>query len=139
MGTWLKILDRVPVRLGYLPSVYYPTFRLNYFHICAEEGRIVIRYVEIPKTPARELGLLQRLVTLGRTLPTPPEIPATTTIETPSIDTLARYIDPDEPPLPEYTSTLAIQWQGLIAVVLAVMVVSNILRQTPAYSPGCWP
>jgi UDP-2,3-diacylglucosamine pyrophosphatase LpxH len=81
MGTWLKILDRVPVRFGYLPSVYYPTFRLNYFHIGAERSQIVIRYAEISKTPARELGLLQRFVTLGRKLPTPPEIPEITTID----------------------------------------------------------
>ena len=81
MGTWLKILDRMPVRFGYLPSVYYPTFRLNYFHIRAEQSQIVIRYVEIPKTPARELGLLQRFLTVGRKLPSPPEIPKVTTIE----------------------------------------------------------
>jgi len=81
MGTWLKILDRVPVRFGYLPAVYYPTFRLNYFHISAEQSQIVIRYVEIPKTPERELGFLQRFVTLTRRLPTPPEIPAVTAID----------------------------------------------------------
>src|SRR4029079_4048070 len=44
MGTWLKILRRVPVRFGYLPSVYYPSFRLNYFHIFAEQSRLVMRY-----------------------------------------------------------------------------------------------
>jgi len=81
MGTWLKILDRVPVRFGYLPAVYYPTFRLNYFHVGAEHSSIVIRYVEIAKTPERELGFLQRFVTLGRRLPVPPEIPETTTID----------------------------------------------------------
>lgn len=81
MGTWLKILDRVPVRFGYLPSVYFPTFRLNYFHIFAEPSKITIRYVEIPKIPAPELGLLQRLVTLGRHLPKPPPIPSKTTID----------------------------------------------------------
>ena len=47
MGTWLKILRRVPVRFGYLPSVFYPSFRLNFFHIFADEaGNVVIRYVE---------------------------------------------------------------------------------------------
>lgn len=81
MGTWLKILDRVPVRFGYLPAVYYPTFRLNYFHIRAEQSKIVIRYVEIPKTPTREINLLQRFVTLGRRVPTPPQIPKIMTID----------------------------------------------------------
>ena len=81
MGTWLKILDRVPVRLGYLPAVYYPSFRLNYFQIRAEQSQIVIRYFEIPKTPERELGVLQRVVTLGRRLPKPPAIPAVTSLD----------------------------------------------------------
>lgn len=81
MGTWLKILDRVPVRLGYLPAVYHPSFRLGYFHIRAEQARIVIRHVEIPKEPARELGLLQRLVTFGRRPAQRRPIPAETVIE----------------------------------------------------------
>ncbi|WP_421723526.1 metallophosphoesterase [Bauldia sp.] len=80
LGTWLKILDRVPVRFGYLPAVYYPSFRLNYFHIAAEDGEIVIRYVAIPKTPEPELGWLQRLVTLGRKPPPPTPIPEVTKI-----------------------------------------------------------
>jgi predicted phosphodiesterase len=29
MGTWLKLLHRVPVRFGLLPAVYYPSYRLN--------------------------------------------------------------------------------------------------------------
>ncbi len=81
MGTWLKILDRVPVRFGYLPAVYRPSFRLGYFHIAEEESRIVIRYVETPKTPAPELGWLQRLVTFGRKPPEPTPIPAETVID----------------------------------------------------------
>jgi hypothetical protein len=65
-GTWLKILHRVPVRFGYMPAVYYPSFHLDCFHIKADQARIVIRHLETAKTPARELGLLQRLVTLGK-------------------------------------------------------------------------
>jgi hypothetical protein len=65
-GTWLKILSRVAVRFGYLPGVYYPSFHLDCFHIYAERERIVIRHLETAKTPAPELGLLQRLVTIGR-------------------------------------------------------------------------
>ena len=65
-GTWLKILNRVSVRFGYMPAVYYPWFHLDCFHIYAEQSRIVIRHLETAKTPARELGLLQRLVTIGK-------------------------------------------------------------------------
>ena len=65
-GTWLKILNRVPVRFGYMPAVYYPWFHLDCFHIYTEQSRIVIRHLETAKTPARELGLLQRLVTIGK-------------------------------------------------------------------------
>lgn len=66
MGTWLKILRRVPVRFGWLPSVYYPSFRLNWFHVFGEDGKIVIAYRTLAKSPERELGLLQRLLTFGR-------------------------------------------------------------------------
>jgi UDP-2,3-diacylglucosamine pyrophosphatase LpxH len=81
LGTWLKILHRVPVRIGYLPAVYYPTFRLNYFRIHAEDRRIVVAYVERAKIPERELTILQRVVTLGKKAPPPRPIPATTVIE----------------------------------------------------------
>ena len=66
-GTWLKLLHRIPVRIGMLPAVYYPSYRLNYFHIGEENNLLVINYVEIAKTPEPELTWLQRLVTLGRT------------------------------------------------------------------------
>ncbi len=65
-GTWLKILKRIPVSFGYLPAVYYPTFRLNYFKIYAENDKIAIEYVGVPKTPERELNFLQRLFILGK-------------------------------------------------------------------------
>ena len=80
-GTWLKLLHRVPVRFGLLPAIYYPSYRLNYFRIEEENNRLVISYVEIPKTPDSELTWLQRLVTLGKT-PKPQEaIPARTVLE----------------------------------------------------------
>jgi hypothetical protein len=80
-GTWLKLLHRVPVRLGLLPAVYYPSYRLNYFRIWKENNQLVIDYVAIPKTPERELTWLQRLVTLGK-VPKPPEaIPEKTVID----------------------------------------------------------
>jgi UDP-2,3-diacylglucosamine pyrophosphatase LpxH len=65
-GTWLKLLHRVPVRFGLLPAVYYPSYRLNYFCIEAEEDDLVINYVMIPKLADNELTWLQRLLTLGK-------------------------------------------------------------------------
>ncbi len=65
-GTWLKILKRIPASFGYLPAVYYPTFRLNYFKIYAENEKIAVEYVGVPKKPARELNFLQRLSILGK-------------------------------------------------------------------------
>ena len=80
-GTWLKLLRRFPVRIGFFPAVYVPSFRLNYFQIYEQSNQLVIEYVEIPKQPERELTWLQRLVTLGKQ-PDPPEvIPSKTTIE----------------------------------------------------------
>ena len=65
-GTWLKLLHRVPARIGLLPAVYYPSYRLNYFRIEKETGRMVIHYVQVPKKAERELTWLQWLVTLGK-------------------------------------------------------------------------
>lgn len=61
-GTWLKLLKRIPVIFGYLPAVYFPTFRLNYFKVYEENGQIALEYKELPKEPARELSLFQRLL-----------------------------------------------------------------------------
>ena len=65
-GTWLKILRRVPARFRLLPAIYDPTFRLNFFKVCEENGQIVINYVEVPKKAAQELTLLERVLTVGR-------------------------------------------------------------------------
>lgn len=65
-GTWLKILRRVPARFRMLPAVYDPTYRLNFFKAYESGGRIVIDYVEVPKKAAKELTLLERVLTLGR-------------------------------------------------------------------------
>ena len=80
-GTWLKLLSRIPVRFGLLPAVYYPSYRLNYFKIEERDSQLVITYVNIPKTPEQELTWLQRLLTLGKTLGLPEEIPAKTVID----------------------------------------------------------
>jgi hypothetical protein len=79
-GTWLKLLHRVPARLGLLPAIYSPSYRLSYFQIQQEDNQMVISYVEVPKKPERELTWLQRVLTLGKK-PRPPEaIPAKTVI-----------------------------------------------------------
>jgi UDP-2,3-diacylglucosamine pyrophosphatase LpxH len=80
-GTWLKLLSRVPVRFGLLPAVYYPWYRLNYFRIEKENDHLVIDYVEIPKTPERELTWLQRLVILGNAPKSPEAIAAKTIVD----------------------------------------------------------
>ena len=80
-GTWLKLLHRVPVRIGLLPAVYCPSYRLNYFHIGEENDHLVINYIEIAKTPEPELTWLQRLVTLGRTPKQQEAIPAKTVLD----------------------------------------------------------
>jgi hypothetical protein len=61
-GTWLKKLERVPARFRLLPSVYHPSFRLNYFRIGEDDGNITIDYERIHKAVPRELYLLQRQV-----------------------------------------------------------------------------
>ena len=80
LGTWLKLLHRVPVRFGLLPAVYYPSYRLNYFCVEKKNNQLVINYVTIPKTPERELTWLQRLMTLGKGPKQPETIPAKTVI-----------------------------------------------------------
>ena len=61
-GTWLKTLKRAPTRFWLLPSVYHPSFRLNYFRISEDGGQIIIDYKRIQKAAPGELTLLQRLV-----------------------------------------------------------------------------
>lgn len=77
-GTWLKILRRRPARLGYLPAVYAPTFRLNYFKVYESHNQLVIDYVEIPKSPPVELTWIQRLAIWRSTPPAVRAIPART-------------------------------------------------------------
>jgi hypothetical protein len=78
-GTWLTLLSRIPVRFGFLPAVYYPSYRLNYFLIKDEDRQLVIEYVSIPKTP--ELTRLQRALTFGRRRAQAELIPARTTMD----------------------------------------------------------
>jgi hypothetical protein len=81
LGTWLKLLHRVPVHFGLLPAVYYPSYRLNYFCIEKQNDEFVIAYVRVHKTPESELTWLQRLVTLGKAPKLPESIPAKTIVD----------------------------------------------------------
>lgn len=80
-GTWLKLFDRIPVLLGYLPAVYYPKFCMSCFKITEEKGKPVIYYQEISKTAKKELSWLQRLLTFARSRPKKEIIPKRTVVE----------------------------------------------------------
>ncbi len=78
-GTWLKLLKRIPVSFGYLPAVYYPTFRLNYYKIYEENEKVAIEYVEIPKIPEQELSWIQRILIFNKS-PEPGKFVASKTL-----------------------------------------------------------
>jgi UDP-2,3-diacylglucosamine pyrophosphatase LpxH len=61
-GTWLKRLERMPTRIGFLPNIYVPFYFLDYFKISAAEGAIAIDFQRVDKAQPQELDLLQRLL-----------------------------------------------------------------------------
>ena len=61
-GTWLKQFDRVKPIFGFLPAVYVPFYRLNYFKIKEEANELIVEYVNIEKETAVELSQLQRMM-----------------------------------------------------------------------------
>ena len=77
-GTWLKRLDHVAPRVGFLPSIYVPFYCLNYFRISEADGRIAIDYHHIPKDPPPDLTLLQRLLVYKKRGKTQEPIPERT-------------------------------------------------------------
>lgn len=83
-GTWLKLLHAVPVLLGTLPPVYYPTYQISTFRIAEEDGEAVITYRQIAKAAPGELTALQRLLTAFRARPQPTVIPARTVVRAPT-------------------------------------------------------
>ena len=85
-GSWLKILRRVSVRVGWLPAVYVPTFRLNYFKFSGRDGDLHVDYIEIPKEPEDELTYLQRTLIFWRKLPEGRYIPPRTVVPKKQID-----------------------------------------------------
>jgi UDP-2,3-diacylglucosamine pyrophosphatase LpxH len=74
-GTWLKRLDDVRTRFGFLPEVYIPFFCLNYFRISDTDGKITIDYRTIDKAPPQDLTLLQRFLVFKRQRRTSEPIP----------------------------------------------------------------
>lgn len=85
-GTWLKLLHKIPVLLGYLPPVYYPAYQISTFRIVEEDGEAVIYYRQIPKTASEELTWLQRLLTAFRRIPAPASVPRRTVVRPPRLD-----------------------------------------------------
>jgi UDP-2,3-diacylglucosamine pyrophosphatase LpxH len=79
-GTWLKRLDDVPTRFGFLPEIYVPFFCLNYFKISEIDGQIAIDYHKIDKAPPQDLTLVQRLLVSRRRRTSDP-IPERTVLE----------------------------------------------------------
>jgi UDP-2,3-diacylglucosamine pyrophosphatase LpxH len=80
-GTWLKRLNDVRTRLGFLPKVYAPFFCLNYFRISETNGKIAIDYHKIDKAAPRDLTLLQRLLIVRKRHLMPDSIPERTLLE----------------------------------------------------------
>lgn len=80
-GTWLKRLERVPVRFGVLPNIFVPSFHLGYFRVAETEAKIVIRYRKIAKALPQDLSLMQRLLVSRRKRTEPEEIPEQTVLE----------------------------------------------------------
>lgn len=80
-GTWLKRLDNVPTRFGFLPNIYVPFFCLNYFRISETDGKITIDYKIIDKAQPKDLNLLQRLLIFKRHSRTSDPVPEHTVLE----------------------------------------------------------
>lgn len=65
-GTWLKRLQGVRPPFGWLPSVYVPSYRLNYFVVSPADTEVRVEYHVIPKQVPNELTLLQKTMLLWR-------------------------------------------------------------------------
>ncbi|MFZ5447288.1 MAG: metallophosphoesterase [Thermodesulfobacteriota bacterium] len=80
-GCWLKRLDNVSTRVGFLPQIYVPFFSLNYFKISEIDGKIAIDYHKIHKDPPQDLSLLQRLLVFRKRSKAQAPIPERTLLE----------------------------------------------------------
>ncbi len=79
-GSWLKKLNRISSTFRFLPSVYYPSFQLNYFKIFVNNDKIEILYECIPKQVESGLTPLEKLAIAGRKKQKPISIPQRTII-----------------------------------------------------------
>jgi UDP-2,3-diacylglucosamine pyrophosphatase LpxH len=79
-GSWLKKLNRISSTFRFLPSVYYPSFQLNYFKIFVNNDKIEILYECIPKQVESGLTPLEKLAIAGRKKQKPISIPQRTVI-----------------------------------------------------------
>lgn len=79
-GSWLKKLKRIPSIFPFLPSVYYPSFQLNYFKIFINNNKIEILYECIPKQIESGLTPLEKLAIAGRKKQKPISIPLRTIV-----------------------------------------------------------
>ncbi len=75
-GTWLKRLERVRPAIGWLPPIFVPSCRLNYFVIGPAGRDVRLEYHVIPKSIGSELTPVQRMVLLWRGASRRPGIPA---------------------------------------------------------------
>jgi len=95
-GTWLKRLHRIRSKFTLLPDVYYPSFRIGYFHIHAETDgasneNIVVEHRSIPKPAPNDLSWVQRLICFGKDKIGAPPIPSKSVIKThPESETKSR-------------------------------------------------
>ena len=79
-GSWLKKLKRISSIFPFLPSVYYPSFQLNYFKIFVNDRNIEILYECIPKQVESGLTPLEKLAIAGRKKQKPVSIPPRTIV-----------------------------------------------------------
>lgn len=77
-GTWLKRLEAVQPRFRMLPTVYVPSYCLNYFRIHEADGELAIEYERIEKKPDNELSLFQRMMLPGLRHNNEPSVPGCT-------------------------------------------------------------
>lgn len=79
-GSWLKRLVKAPVRFGYLPDIYVPSYFLAYFKIWEVDGVMTIDFHRVDKPQPQELDLLQRLLVSKKRALSEEAIPQRTTI-----------------------------------------------------------